>query len=101
MMKQAGFLVEWVDGEFHYSNRPFDQEQMLKQAAMQEEQMKQQMMMQQMQMMQPQGDVGPDDNGILPGDGDGPPEKGTARRDDHDIDASKDEIEQTKREADL
>ena len=38
--------------------------------------------------------------GLMPGDGDGPPEKGTARREDSEIDASKDEIDLAKREAD-
>ena len=101
MMKQAGFLVEWVDGEFHYSQRPFDQQMMLEQAAAQKKQMQQQEQMMQMQMMQPQGDVGPEDNGILPHDGEGPPEKGSARRGDPEIDESKNEIEQSMREADL
>ena len=102
IMKQLGFLLEWADGEFHYSQRPFDQEQMIEQAAMQKQQMEQQMMMQQMAAQQPQGgEAGPEDNGILPGDGDGPPEKGSARREDPEIDASKDEVDQAKREADL
>ena len=38
--------------------------------------------------------------GLLPGDGYGPPEKGTARREDGDIDAAKDEVDLAKREAD-
>lgn len=101
MMKQAGFLVEWVDGEFHYSQRPFDQERMLKEAAMQDQMQTQQMAMMQAQTMQPQGDAGPEDNGILPGDGEGPKERGSARREDAEIDASKDEIEQSMREANL
>lgn len=98
MMISMGFLAEYVDGEFHYSRRPFSQEQMVKQAQMQEQAMQQQMMQQ--QMMAQQG-AGPDDNGVLPGDGDGPPEKGSVRREDKEVDASKDEVDQTKREADL
>ena len=39
------------------------------------------------------------DGGMIPGDGDGPPEKGTARREDAEIGASKDEIDLAKREA--
>ena len=38
--------------------------------------------------------------GAVPGDGEGPPEKGTARREDQDIDANKNDIEQSMREAD-
>ena len=37
---------------------------------------------------------------MMPGDGDGPPEKGTARREDDEIGAAKDEIDLSKREAD-
>ena len=58
-----------------------------------------------------QGLLNPEDNmmpmshgmmvgGAVPGDGDGPPEKGTARREDQDIDANKNDIEQSMREAD-
>ena len=99
MMKQLGFLLEWYDQEFHYSNRPFDQQQMLEQAAMQKDQIQQQMMQQAMMMQQQQGDDAiPEDRGILPGDGEGPPEKGSARRENPEIDGAKDEIEQVKRE---
>ena len=95
-MKQGGYLSEWLDGEFHYSRFPFDQQQMIKQAAMQDQQMQQQMMMQQMQMMMPQQEGDGDHGG-----GEGPPEKGSARREDPDIDESKSEVEETKEEADL
>ena len=37
--------------------------------------------------------------GILPGDGEGPPENGSARREDAELNASKDEVEQSMREA--
>jgi len=53
------------------------------------------MQKQQQAMMMQQGY-----RGMLPGDGDGPPEKGTARREDSDIDQSKDEVDLSKREAD-
>ena len=42
---------------------------------------------------------GMNDGGLKPGDGDGPPEKGTARREDEEIDASADEVDLSKREA--
>ena len=104
MMKELGFLIEYYDNEFHYSNVPFDQKQMLEQYDMQKQQMEQQMQMQQVMMQQqaqaPDDEAFPDeDRGILPGGGEGPPEKGTARRDNPEIDGAKDEIEQVKREA--
>ncbi len=88
LMKQAGFDVEYVDGEFYYSKEPIDQV-MRRQEQAQQEQMAQMQMMQQM--------AGPE-GGIIPGDGEGPPDKGTAKRDDPDIKASKDEVEQSMRE---
>ena len=80
LMKSLGFDVFFMDGEFRYSDEPVDQVQR-----------RQQEQMQAQQIMQ---------GGLLPGDGDGPPEKGTARREDSEIDASKDEVDLAKREAD-
>ena len=106
MMKELGYLQEYYDGEFHYSRRPFDQQQMLEQYEMQKKQMQQQMQMQQMMAMQQQQGTDEEafpeeDRGILPGDGDGPPEKGSARRENPEIDGAKDEIDQVKRETKL
>jgi hypothetical protein len=89
MMKQLGYDQEYVDGEFYYSNEPVDQ-------VMRREQQAQQEQMMQMQMMQ---QAMGDGSGRMPGDGsEGPPEKGTARRDDPDINASKEEVEDSMRE---
>ena len=88
MMKQAGFDVEEIDGEFYYSSEPADQ-------IMRREQQAQQQQMMQMQMAQ---QMAAPEGGIIPGDGEGPPDKGTAKRDDPDIRASKDEVEQSMRE---
>ena len=87
-MKQMGFDVEWVDGEFHYSEMPVDQ--------MQRKQQEEQAMQQQAGGAQGlEAMLG----GILPGDGEGPPENGSARREDAELNASKDEVEQSMREA--
>ena len=37
--------------------------------------------------------------GLVPGDGEGPPDKGTLRRDDSEVAQSKDDIDLAKREA--
>ena len=84
-MIQMGFEAEQVDGEFYYSREPVQQ-------VMRRQQMAQEQAMMQQQMM-----AGPE-GGIIPGDGEGPPDKGTAKRDDADIKASKDEVEQSMRE---
>ena len=86
MMKNLGFDIYYQDGEFHYSEEPLDQIQ-------REEQEQQQAM----QGMPPQGPV--PDGGLMPGDGDGPPEKGTARREDPEIGQTEDDIDLAKREA--
>lgn len=82
LMKSLGYDIYFVEGEFRYSEEPVDQIQRKQQEAMQ-------------QQMMAMGGMG-----LMPGDGDGPPEKGTARREDAEIDASKDEIDLAKREAD-
>ena len=87
MMKQLGFDVFFVDGEFRYSSEPIDQIER-----------RQQEQMQQMMMGAGQGE-GAFDGGMLPGDGEGPPEKGTARREDPEIGDSEDEIDLAKRES--
>lgn len=87
-MKQMGFDVELVDGEFRYSEMPVDQMQRKQQEEMEQQQ-------------QAGGAQGLEAmlGGILPGDGEGPPEQGSARREDPELNASKDEVEQSMREA--
>ena len=80
MMKSMGFDIHFDDGDFYYSEEPQDQIERKKEEAMANQQ----------QIA---------DGGMIPGDGDGPPEKGTARREDAEIGASKDEIDLAKREA--
>lgn len=89
MMKQLGFDVFRVDSDFYYSDEPVDQVQRKEQ----EQQMKMQEMMTGAGMGQ-----GLFDGGIVPGDGEGPPEKGTARREDPEIAAAADETDLAKRE---
>ena len=100
MMKELGFLIEFYDGEFHYSNVPFDQKQMLEQYEMQKQQMQMQqaMMAQQAQGGGEESAIPEPDRGMTP-DPEGPPEKGTARRDNPEIDGAKSEVEEVKREA--
>lgn len=80
MMKNLGFDIIYHDGEFWYSEEPMDQIQRKQQAAV--------------------AAMAGGDRGLLPGDGDGPPEKGTARREDAEIGATKDDVDLSKREAD-
>lgn len=89
MMKSLGFDIRYIDGEFRYSEEPIDQIQRKQQEAMQA---------QQMQAQAAQQPIA--DGGMMPGDGDGPPEKGTARREDEEIGDAADEVDQSKREAD-
>lgn len=82
-MVQAGYEAEYVDGEFYYSKEPMQQ-------------VERRMQMQQMAAQQA---AMADGSGRMPGDGsEGPAEKGTARRDDPDIEASKSEVEESMRE---
>lgn len=76
MKNNIGVDALYHDGEFWYSEEPMDQVQR-----------KQQALMEQMT------------RGLMPGDGDGPPEKGTARREDEEIGAAEDEIDLSKRES--
>lgn len=85
-MKSLGFEIHYMNGEFWYSEEPMDQQT----TKMQMAQANQQMAAQSQQPIM--------DGGLRPGDGDGPPEKGTARREDSDIDQTEDEIELSKRE---
>lgn len=85
IMKQLGYDQYYRYGEFWYTPEPVDQIQRKEQEAIQKQKM--------MAQMEAQS------RGLLPGDGDGPPEKGTARREDGDIDAAKDEIDLSKRES--
>lgn len=82
LMKSLNYDSYLIDGEFRYSEEPIDQPMRRQQEAMQN-----QMAMQQMA------------GSLMPGDGEGPPEVGTARRDDADIDETKNEIELAKRES--
>ena len=82
MMKQLGYDQAYNNGQYWYTEEPVDQIQRKEQERVQAQQMAMQY------------------RGLLPGDGYGPPEKGTARREDGDIDASKDEVDLSKREAD-
>lgn len=87
-MKQLGFPLELSDdGEFIYGDRPYDQLQQEMQLEQQEQQMAQ---MQQAQNAQ---------RGMMPGDGEGPPEQGTMRREDAEVAGSKDEVDLAKRES--
>ena len=79
-MQGIGFELHYQDGEFWYSDQPIEQEVNVTNAEMQKEQMDQQ-------------------RGLNPGDGEGPPEKGTLRREDPDVAASKDEVDLSMREA--
>lgn len=94
-MKNLGYDIFLKDGEFVFSEEPIDQVQRREQEAMQK-----QMMMQQ-QMLGPSMNpaAGMADGGLMPGDGEGPPEKGTARREDPEIGDTEDEIDLAKREA--
>ena len=83
-MKAMGFDVFQIDGKFYYSSEPIDQIQRRQQEAAAK--------------VQPTGEIM--DDGMMPGDGDGPPERGTARRENEDIGAAKDEVDLSKREAD-
>lgn len=87
LMKGMNFDIEYVDGEFFYSREPADQIERRKQ----ERQMEAQMAM--------QAQAPPPEGGIIPGDGYGPPEAGTARRENPEIADAMDEIDQSKREA--
>lgn len=91
MMKQLGFEIYYRDGEFYYSEEPVDQIQM------REQQEQQQMMAAMGGNMDP--NAGMMDGGLVPGDGSGPPEKGTMRREDDEVGASEDEVDLAKREA--
>ncbi len=86
MMKSLGFDVFYENGDFRFSEEPIDQIQRKQQEAMMAA-----------SANQPQQEVM--DGGMVPGDGEGPPEEGTARREDDEIDSSKDEIDLSKREA--
>lgn len=84
-MKNLGFDVKFVDGEFRYSEEPIDQIERRRQEAMEAQMMAQQEIM---------------DGGMMPGDGYGPPEDGTARREDEEVGDSADSVDLAKREAD-
>lgn len=82
-MQALGFRIYYEDGEFRYSSKTEQELQKEEQARA--------------QANQPAPDLG---RGLMAGDGYGPPEKGTARREDAEIGGSEDEIDLSKREAD-
>lgn len=86
-MKTLGFEIYYQNGEFWFSEEPIDQMTAKLQMQQANDQIKQQMNQQPIM-----------DGGMIPGDGDGPPEQGTARRADGEIDASMDEVDLSKRE---
>lgn len=86
LMKSLGFEIFMEDGEFRYSEEPMDQIDRREQKAMAKAQAEQ------------QAEVPPED-GMLPGDGEGPPERDSARRADDEIDESKNEVELSERES--
>lgn len=80
-MQGLGFELYNMDGEFWYSDQPLGQGVQKKSNEMQEQQLDQQ-------------------SSIQTGDGEGPPEKGTMRREDQDVAGAKDEIEMSQKESD-
>lgn len=84
LMLQMGFEAKLVDGRFIYSSEPMSQELMSQQITTQKNEMT--------------AKNPPENRGLMPGDGEGPPEKGSARREDSEIDHSKNEIELSMRE---
>lgn len=87
-MKGLGFPVELsVNGEFVYGARPYDQLQ-------QEDQMRQQ---KEAEMQQKKAENA--QRGLMPGDGEGPPEAGSLRGVDNEVAGSKDEVDQAMRES--
>lgn len=93
-LKQAGFDVFYEDGELRYSPEPMDQVQRRKE----EEAMKQQQAMQAMMPPMPPGPPGPPE-GEDPDREHGGPDKGTARRDDPEIGAAAEEVDEARDEA--
>lgn len=88
-MKALGFKIYFEDGEFRYSKEPEDQKQ-------QEQQVQQQTAANAAIPAGPQ--AGMADGGMASGDGEGPPQIGTARREDGEIGGAKDEVDLSKRE---
>ena len=87
LMKGLGFEIYYENGEFRYSDEPMDQAE--RKAQMQ---------------AQGQGGMqasmgGGGDRGMMPGDGYGPPQRGTARREDAEIGDGKDQVDLSAREA--
>lgn len=92
-MKQMGFDIFYVDGDFRFSEEPVDQVQRREQEAMQ----KQQMAMQQMMMAQQPPDMPtPSED---PNREHGGPDKGTARREDPEIGEAQEEVDEARDEA--
>lgn len=84
MMKNLGFEIYYENGEFRYSEEPMDQADRKAQQAAQQGAM---------------GGMGGEDRGMMPGDGEGPPQRGTARREDGEIADGKDQVDLAMREA--
>jgi len=93
-MQQLGIPYGFIDGKFRYGEIPMEQ-------IMQEAELRRQGLLRPGESGAGGGasPIAPDE-GLMPGDGEGPPENGTARREDHDIDEAKNEEELTQREAD-
>lgn len=93
-MKGLGFQVELsTNGEFVYGSKPLDQVQQEVQMKEQRKQLQAQEQQEQMQQ------VNNAQMGLMPGDGEGPPERGTLRREDGDVAGSKDEVDLSMRES--
>lgn len=90
-MVQLDIPTGFLDGEFRYGEVSMDQ-------VMKEAELKRQGIDPFKGPAAANSPIGPTD-GLMPGDGEGPPEDGTARREDHDIDDVKNEEELTQREA--
>ncbi len=91
-MQTLGIPYGFNDNEFRFGEKPLDQTMQIAQ-------------LQQQGLMDPGGKMFDMSHGMMvggqmPGDGEGPPEIGTARRADPEIDEAKNEEEQTQHEAD-
>ena len=91
-MRSLDIPYGYIDGDFRFGEKPLDQMQAMAQLSAQG-------------LLDPGGRMFDMEHGMMvggqmPGDGEGPPEIGTARREDPDIDEAKNDEEQTMHEAD-
>lgn len=94
-MRSLGIPYGFLDGDFRFGEIPIEQ-------IMQEAELRRQGLLRlDNDAISPNSDANPiqPEDGMLPGDGEGPPEKGTLRREDPDVDETKNEEEQVQREA--